>query len=427
MNIFFSNIRILNPAQKLDKRMNLWAKDGTIEYLNMDKPNLDNDTEHVDGSEMVCTPGFFDMHVHFCEPGYEYKENMKTGTQAAANGGFTGVLIMPDTDPVIDNAVVVEYIKQIAKDMLVDINISAALTKGREGTHLSPMIELYDHGVKMLTDEPASVQSPEVMRRVFDYAGTKDMLISQNCQEMSLTEDFSMNEGALSDKLGLKGYPFVAEEMIVARDILLSEYCDKRRFHVSHLSTQGSVRTVREAKKRGLRISSEVAPHYFVLDDRKISTFDTNYKVNPPLRRQRDIDAIFEGLADGTIDCIVSDHKPHALHEKEVEFEISPYGIIGLETLFGLCMTYLVHKGHIDLNTLIEKITVNPRKLLKLPQVMIEEGREANLTIVAPNENWTVDREQFKSKAQNTPFDGYPLKGKPKYAINNGQVYRCRL
>jgi dihydroorotase len=289
------------------------------------------------------------------------------------------------------------------------------------------MLELDDEGVVMFTDDGASVQSSDVMRRVFDYAATRDLLISQHCEDHTLTAGFAMNEGALSDKLGLKGYPYVAEEMIVARDIMLSEYCGKRRYHVQHVSTNGAVRIVKDAKSRGLRVSCEVAPHHFSIDDRVLDSFDTNYKMNPPLRRQRDIDAIIEGLIDGTIDCIATDHAPHALHEKDVEFESAPHGIIGLETSLAVSLTFLVHKNYLSLSQLIEKMSVNPRRILQLPEIRIEKGAKANLTIFSPDEEWEVDTLKFKSMARNCPYHGMKLNGKPKYSINNNQIIKCVL
>lgn len=427
MNILFNNIRLVNPARKIDEITNIWLKDGIINHIGPKDPVTDADTKVMKSDGLVCSPGLFDMHVHLREPGFEYKEDIKSGTESAANGGFTGVVCMPNTNPVVDNAAVVEYIKQKSSGMLVDVQIAAALTVNSEGKHLTPMMELHDHGVVMFTDDGQCVQDVNVMRVIFDYAATKDFLISQHCQENSLSQNFAMNEGVLSDKLGLKGYPYIAEEMIVARDIMLSEYCGRRRYHVSHISTNGSVRIVKDAKSRGLRVSCEVTPHHFSLLDNLLENYDTNLKMNPPLRRQRDIDAILEGLADGTIDCIATDHAPHALHEKEVEFEHAPNGIIGLETALGLSLTHLVHKGILSISQLIEKMSVNPRKILGLPEVLIKKGEVANLTIFNPEEEWIVNKDEFKSKSGNTPYHGNKLKGKPKYTINNHMIFECSL
>jgi dihydroorotase len=267
----------------------------------------------------------------------------------------------------------------------------------------------------------------EIMRRAFDYAASKDLLISQHCEDHNLTENFAMNESALSYKLGLKGYPNVAEEVIVERDTRLSEYCGNRRYHVQHISAAGSVSIVRKAKAKGLRVTCEVTPHHFALDESVLVNYDTNHKMNPPLRGTIDIEACLEGLKDGTIDCIASDHAPHASHEKDVEYENAPSGISGLETSLGLSLTYLVHKDVITIEKLIEKMSINPRRIIKQPDVKIEEGELANITIFDPEEEWVVNKNDFKSRGKNTPFDGLPLKGKAKYAINNNKIYKSIL
>lgn len=427
MNIFFEKIRVINPLQNLDEIMYLWLKNGKIHYLSTEPVAIESETEIIPGERLICSPGFLDMHVHLREPGEVYKEDISSGANAAANGGFTGIVAMPNTLPAVDNAIVVEYIKGKSNGLLTDVYISAALTHNREGKHISPMLELDEAGVILFTDDGSAVLSSETMRRIFDYAATKDLLISQHCEDISLTSGFAMNEGYYSDKLGLKGYPSVAEEIIIARDIMLSEYCGNRRYHVSHISTKGAVRIIRDAKQRGLRISCEATPHHFSISEELLTGYNTNYKMNPPLRTNEDIEALLEGLSDGTIDCIASDHAPHARHEKDVEFEIAPNGIIGLETTLGLSMTNLVHTGILSMNQLIEKLSINPRKLLKLPKILIEEGNSANITILAPDEEWVVDQEAFRSKSKNTPFNGYRLKGKPKYTINNNKIYRCEL
>ncbi len=427
VNIYFENIRVINPINNVNGIYNLWLKDGLVMAMSQNTVPVDKDTEIVDGSALVCSPGFFDMHVHLREPGFEYKEDIATGTMAAANGGFTGVCCMPNTDPTTDNITVVEYIHQKAKNNLVDLIISGSITQKREGKLLSPMIELNNHDVPMFTDDGACVMDSEVMRRAFDYAASRDLLIAQHCEDHALTEDFAGNEGKVSTKLGLKGYPSIAEEIIIARDLALSEYCGNRRYHVSHISSKGSVRLVRDAKKRGLRVSCEVTPHHLLLTDELLFEYNTNNKMNPPLRTKDDIDALIEGLADGTIDCIATDHAPHSLHEKDVEYEIAPNGVVGLETAVGISMHCLVHKGFISVEQLIEKMSVNPRKILGLPQIKIEKGEKANLTIIAPDEEWIINKEMFKSKSKNTPFEGMKIKGKPKYAVNNNKVVVCSL
>ncbi len=427
MNIYFKGIRVINPADKLNSVLNLWIKNGKIEHLKTTEPTLDPETEIINAENLVCSPGLFDMHVHLREPGKEYKEDIKSGTAAAANGGFTGVCCMPNTDPPIDNPAVVELIKSKSRNNLVDVEIDAAITTSPEGKHLTPMLELNEFKVRMFTDDGSSVVQSDVMKRAFDYAATKNLLISQHCEDHNLTNDFAANEGVVSSKLGLRGYPSVAEEIIVARDIMLAEYCGNRGYHASHISTQGSVRLIKEAKQRGLRVSCEVTPHHLSFTDEVLVSYDTNFKMNPPLRTNEDVQALYAGLKDGTIDCIASDHAPHALHEKEVEFEKAPNGIVGLETSLAVCLDVLVHKGIISLDTLIEKMSVNPRRILKLNEIKIAEGEQANLTIFAPDEEWIVNKKIFLSKSKNTPYDGVKLKGKAKYVINNNRIHKTAL
>lgn len=427
MNILFKNIRVINPEQNLDKKVNLYIKEGIIQHCDESDCTVDTNTEVIDGSELVAAPGFCDIHVHLREPGFEYKETIKTGTDAAANGGFTTVVCMPNTEPAIDDITVVEYIKNKSKDLLVDVLIAGAISQNREGKLISPMLELDEAGVVMFTDDGSCVHSAEMLRRAFDYAGTKDLLIAEHCEEHSLTKNFAMDECELSIKLGLKGYPRVAEEMIVARDILLAEYCGNRRLHLQHLSTKGSIDLVRNAKKRGIRVSCEITPHHIMLNRDLLESYDTNLKINPPLRSNEDIIALIEGIKDGTIDCIATDHAPHALHEKEVEFEKAPNGIVGLETAVGIILSNLYHIYDISLYKIIELMSNNPRKLLKLNSINIKPFEKANLTIFAPNEEWIVNKNNFMSQSKNTPFDGIKLKGRPKYTINNNKIWTSKL
>ncbi|MGB9702753.1 MAG: dihydroorotase [Candidatus Kapaibacteriota bacterium] len=427
MNILFKNVRIINPAQNLDMIANLWIKDGIIKKISQESIKVESDTQIINEPGLVVSPGLFDMHVHFRDPGYEQKEDLYSGTEAAANGGFTGVVVMPNTNPTISDKTVVEYIKSRTKNSLVDVFISGSITKNLEGKHISNMLEMYEAGVVLFTDDGKCVTNTEVMRRAFDYATPKDLLISQHCEDTSITDNFDMNESEYSVKLGLKGYPSVAEEIILYRDIALSEYCGNRRYHAQHLSTEKSVEIVRDAKRKGLRVSCEVTPHHFILTEENLNTYNTNFKMNPPLRRNSDIIAIKKGLKDGTIDVIATDHAPHLNLEKDVEFDKAPNGIIGLETSLALSITHLVKDKWLTLNELIEKMSINPRKLLNIKPVMIEENQVANLTIFNPDEEWIVDKSQFKSKSRNTPFDKFKLFGKVKFVVNNHQIYQSTL
>lgn len=427
MNILFENIRLINPTIKQDNRIYLWLKNGIILHCSDNNPQIDEDTEIIKANHLVCSPGLFDMHVHFREPGYEYKEDITSGCSAASNGGFTGVCCMPNTDPAIDSPAVVEFIKQKAVGNCTDLYISAAITKNREGTHISPMYELAEYGVVLFTDDGNCVMSSETMRRAFEYSATKDLLIAQHCEDHSLTKDFAMNEGNISTILGLKGYPNIAEEIIIARDIMLAEYCGNCRYHISHISTKNAIELVRQAKKKGLRITCETTPHHFSLTDDLLSNYSPSLKMNPPLRTKEDVEAVIEGLIDGTIDCIATDHAPHSLHDKDVEFERSPFGIIGLETSLGIALTYLIHTNRMTLMQVIDKMSSSPRRILRLPEIKIAVGEKANLTIFDPNEEWIVDLNAFKSKSRNCPYGGMRLRGKPVFTINNSQLYKCSL
>jgi dihydroorotase len=419
----FRNIRLLNPAQGLDRRADLLIADGRIQQIAPDITPPEAAIIH-DAAAWVATPGLFDMHVHLREPGATHKETIATGCDSAANGGFTGVCCMPNTTPAIDHAEVVHSILWKSRQLPVEVVCTAATTKGRKGEELAPMGELHEAGVRMFTDDGDCVRSSEVMRRAFEYASMfEGAVLSQHCEEHSMTKGFAMNEGVVSMKLGHPGYPDVAEELIIARDIMLAGFCGNRPYHVSHMSTRGGVELVRQAKGRGqTNITCEVTPHHFVLTDAAVMEHGTNAKMNPPLRTQPHVDAILEGFRDGTIDAIATDHAPHALSEKQVEFPAAPNGIIGLETSLGLSYTYLVEPGIISLPRLIELMAINPRRILSLPVPAIAEGQPANLTIMAPEEEWQVDVTKFRTRSLNTPFNGWKLRCRPVGIINRGQV-----
>lgn len=427
MNLYFKNIRIVNPAENLNSVVNLWVKNGIIIHNSHQDAITDPDTRIIDADEMIASPGLFDLHVHFREPGDEHKETIETGTNAAMNGGFTGVLTMANTQPVVDDITVVDYIKHKAAGKLVDVEIAASITQKRDGKLLSPMLELNDAGVKIFTDTPKSIPTAEAMRRAFEYANTKDLLLSQHCEDISLSEESSMNESKLSFRLGLKGNPKISEEIILSRDIMLAEYCGNRRYHAQHISTKGSVEIIRNAKAKGLRVTCSVTPHHLLLTEDKLNDYETNFKMNPPLRSDSDRLALIEGLKDGTIDCIVSEHAPQISQDKDVPFGIAPNGIIGLESSLGLILSKFVNNGLLTLEQMIMKMSINPRKLLHIDIPKFELNSQANISIFEPNKNWTVDIKNFKSKCNNTPFAGLMLKGKPKMVINNNQFFETTL
>jgi dihydroorotase len=421
MQILLQNVHLVDPVTKRDETdLDIEIVDGKIQRIGK---NLESKGEKRNLKGAVVAPGFFDMHVHLREPGQEYKETVETGTRAAMSGGFTGVCCMPNTIPSISDPFVVSYIKEKAKDNLVDVSICGAMTKAREGNELAPMEQLFNAGVRMVSDDGGAVRSAEIMRRVLEYAKMFDLLATQHCEEHSMTKGTAMNEGKTSTKLGIPGYPAVAEDIIISRDILLAEYVGDVRYHVAHLSTKNAVRLVREAKARGAKVSCEVTPHHFTLTDEAVEKHGTQAKMNPPLRTQEDIEAIFEGLRDGTIDCIASDHAPHASHEKETDMISAAFGIIGLETSIPLGISRLVKPGILSLMAYVEKCSTNPRRLLKLPEIRIVEGEPANLTILNIDKNWTFGEDDIQSKSHNTPFLGQEFTGQAIGTINHDKAW----
>jgi len=427
MNLLFEHIRIVHPAQGLDGRYFLWLRDGRIEALSVEPIEGNAHTHRIPAEELVAVPGLFDLHVHARDPGQTHKEDLDSVTAAAANGGFTGICCMPNTEPALDRPEPLAYVRERTRTAPVEVHCCAALTRGRRGEELAPLLELYAAGARMFSDDGTWLASAELLRRAFRYLEGTDALIAQHCQEPTLTVDFAINEGILSTRLGLKGYPAVAEEIAIARDLLLASACGNPRYHVQHISTRGAVELIRVAKQRGLRVSCEVTPHHLVLTEEAVAEFDTNAKMNPPLRTQADVEALREALAEGTIDCIATDHAPHALHEKLQEFSQAPLGVIGLETALGVVLTKLVHTGIITLERLVEAMAIAPRQLLGLPIPRIEPGAEANLTIFAPDEEWRVEPERFRSKARNTPFAGWELRGKPRWTIHRQHLWESSL
>jgi dihydroorotase len=420
MEIVLQNARVIDPTLKFDESgLDIEIRDGIITRIGRD---LKSEGETRDLAGAIVAPGFFDMHVHLREPGQEYKETIETGLNAAMAGGFTGVCCMPNTEPPISDPFVVSYIKEKAADHLVDLAICGTMTKDRKGEELAPMAALAKAGVRMISDDGAAVRSAEVMRRVFEYAKMFDLLVTQHCEEHYMTAGAAMNEGRVSTKLGLPGWPSVAEDIIIARDILLAEYVGGVRYHVAHVSTKGGVRLIREAKARGLAVSCEVTPHHFTLTDEAVEQHGTMAKMCPPLRTQEDVDAIIEGLRDGTIDCIATDHAPHATHEKETDMVSAAMGIIGLETAIPLGLTHLVKAGHLSFAQYIECSSTNPRKLLGLPQIHMKEGERANLTIFDAKKKWRFSEEDIRSKSHNTPFVGKEFTGKVVGVVNGGKA-----
>lgn len=421
MKLILKNVNVLHPESKIDlKGIDLLIVDGIISKLGK-LASTDSEEAHIfelNGKTVV--PGLFDMHVHLREPGREDEETVLTGCDAAAMGGFTGLACMPNTEPAIDSAEVITLIKEKAERLLVDVHPIAAATVGRKGELISPMAELKDAGAVGFSDDGVAIKNASILRRALEYSKMFNLPVIEHCEDESLAGG-SINEGLNSTLFGLSPIPSVAEDLIVMRDILMAEYVGGK-VHIAHISTAKSVELVREAKRKNINVTAEVAPHHFTLTDDLLKTYDTNYKMNPPLRSQKDIDAIIEGLKDGTIDCIASDHAPHSIEEKEAEFEYAPNGILGLETMVGIAFSELYHKKILSLEDLIFKLSINPRKILNLSVPNISEGETANLTILDPDEIWTVDIDDFRSKSRNSPFHKRLLTGKAIGVINNRKM-----
>ncbi|HEX3074411.1 MAG TPA: dihydroorotase [Ignavibacteriales bacterium] len=421
MKIILKDITLLDPEKNNSSVTNMVITDGKISKIGDVTAADKKDAQVYDFTGKYCAPGFFDMHVHLREPGREDKETVETGCNGAAAGGFSGVASMPNTTPAADSAETVMFIKQKAANHLVDVYPVGAATAGRKGEAISPMAELKDAGAVAFSDDGTAIKTAKILRIAMEYSNMLGLPIIEHCEDESLAGG-SMHEGSNSTLLGLPAIPSLAEDLIVMRDIMMAEYIGAH-VHIAHISTKTAVEMVRQAKKKGLKVTAEVTPHHFSLTDESLKTYDTHYKMNPPLRTKEDVDAMIEGLKDGTIDCIASDHAPHTLEEKEAEFVDAPNGILGLETSLGLSFTELYHKKHLTLLELVEKYAVNPRKILNIPVPKLAAGEAANLTIFDPEVVWTADVKKFKSKSFNTPFDKKLLTGKSLAVINKGQMY----
>ncbi len=416
------NGRVIDPANKRDGVADLVIIDGRV----ADKSEIQNpksEIEEIDASNLIVCPGLIDMHVHLREPGFGHKETIESGARAAAAGGFTTVVCMPNTSPAADNPSTIAWIKdRAAEAACINILPTGAISKDLAGEELAPIGSLAQAGIVAITDDGHCIQNHEVMRRAVEYARMVDVPVLDHCQDYNLVGNGLVHEGYWSTLLGLPGWPAAGEEAIVMRNILLAELCD-HHIHCQHLTTAGSVRLLREARARGVKISGEVCPHHISLTDESVQNFDTNYKMNPPLRAGVDVDALLEGIADGTLSILASDHAPHAHFEKEVEFDAAPFGIIGLETELGIFLDLLVHKqARIDIARLIEMYTVEPARLLKIDAGTLSVGAPADVTLIDPDAEWTVRVDKFESASRNSPFDGWRVKGRAVRTIVRGKT-----
>ena len=416
------NGRVIDPANKRDEVIDLAIVDGKISGK-AESGKRKAEIEEIDAKGLIVAPGLIDMHVHLREPGFSHKETIESGARAAAAGGFTTIVCMPNTLPVADTPSTIAWIKDRAAEMAcVNVLPTGAISKNLGGEELAPIGSLAQAGVVAITDDGHCIQNHELMRRAIEYARMVGLPVLDHCQDYSLVGNGLVHEGYWSTLLGLPGWPAAGEEAIVMRNILLAELCD-HHVHCQHISSAGSVRLIREARARGIKISGEVCPHHIALTDEAIQNFDTNYKMNPPLRAQQDVDALLDGIADGTLSILASDHAPHADFEKEVEFDAAPFGIVGLETELGLFLDLLVHKHRkIDIVRLIEMYTVEPARLLKLGAGTLSIGAEADITLIDPEMEWTVDVAKFQSASRNSPFDGWKLKGRAVRTIVGGKT-----
>lgn len=422
MKYLLKNLAAINPEQNFnEQKIDILIIDGKIAEIGSNLNYNDNVNRTIDLSGKLLAPGFLDMHVHLREPGREDEETIETGCRAAANGGFTAVACMPNTEPTIDTAEVVEFIKNKSKNFIVDVYPVAAATVGRKGEFLSPMLELKEAGAVGFSDDGIAIKTASILKRAMEYAKMMDLPIIEHCEDDSLSYG-SMNEGINSTLFGLPPLPSVSEDLIVMRDILMAQYTGAR-VHIAHISSGNAVRLVREAKQKNINITSEVTPHHFTLTDEALKSYDTNLKMNPPLRTEKDVKEILEGLKDGTIDCIASDHAPHSIEEKELEFDYAPNGIVGLETSVGLALSELYHKKILSIEEIIFKYSINPRKILNLNVPFFKVGEKAEFTILDLNEVWTVNKNKFASKSKNTPFDKRLLTGLAVGIFNNGKLY----
>lgn len=413
---------MLDPKNHIDGIYDIYIEDGVIcdieEKLELDGLGI----EVIDAKGKIVAPGLVDMHCHLRDPGFEYKEDIETGTMSAAAGGFTSVACMPNTKPVIDNAQIVEYIKaKAASAGRVNVYPIGSISKGLKGEELAEIGELKFAGAVAVSDDGRPVENAGLMRRAMEYAEMFDTTVISHCEEMSLTNDGAMNEGFMSTYLGLKGINRAAEEVMVSRDVILAESTNTA-IHIAHVSTRGSVEIVRQAKKRGVRVTCETCPHYFTLTEKACDNFNTNAKMNPPLRTDDDVEAIREGLRDGTIDAIATDHAPHHIDEKNCEFAQAMNGIVGFETALGLAVTYLVRPGVLTMSELLEKMSVNPANILGLNKGSLGLNKPADVIVFDPEKPYTVETAKLLSKSKNSPYDGWKLYGKPEYTIVNGEI-----
>lgn len=433
MKVIIKNGHLMDPSQGIDGLGDIVIENGKITAIGdlgsgigkkgkTSTQPLTPELRIIDATGLYVLPGLIDMHTHLREPGFEYKETIKTGTMAAVKGGFTAVCAMPNTNPVNDNSSVTDFIiRKALEEGVCAVYPIGAITKGQKGEELAEIGIMHAEGCIAFSDDGRPVTNSLIMRRALEYTRAFNVPVVSHCEDITLSEGGVMNEGLLSATLGLRGIPSESEEIMIARDIALAGLT-KGRVHIAHVSTAGSVRLIRNAKERGIDVSAETCPHYFNLTEEAVEEYNTNAKVNPPLRTRKDVEAIKQGLKDDVIDVIATDHAPHHKDEKLSEFDLAPSGISGLETALSLSLR-LVHEGVLSMSRLIEKMAVNPSRILGIGGGTLRPGSRADVTIVDMNREFNVTSERFSSKGRNTPFEGWVLKGGPVITICNGEVY----
>ena len=419
-SLWIRNARVIDPAARRDAVGDVFVRDGR--FVDSLPATESRRARQIDAKGLVACPGLIDVHVHFREPGQTHKETIATGSRAAAAGGFTTVVCMPNTSPVADNPGTIQLMKDvIARDAVVRVLPTGCITVGMKGQALAPIGSLRRAGVVAITDDGDCVQSNDLMRRAVEYARMFDLPVMDHCQDHSMTQGAVMNEGVVSTRLGLRGWPNAAEDLIVARNAILSEHTGAH-IHLQHISSRHSVDIIRRAKARGVRVTAEATPHHIALTDEALATYDTNFKMNPPLRTEEDRKAIIAGLRDGTIDIIATDHAPHTDYEKDKEFDFAPNGIIGLETALPVSLDVLVRRNRFRLPFVIDLMTRRPAQLLNLPGGTLTPGAEADLCLFAPDEVWTYDARAGQSKSSNSPWHGQKLTGRVQMTFVAGRA-----
>jgi len=416
-NLLLQGARVIDPLHGTDQVMNLHIRDGVLQPTPTDVPA---GADVVDLRGHWITPGWFDLHVHLREPGKEVAETIATGCMAAMNGGITGIACMPNTNPPLDDAASVNWVRDQARSFPVDVHVVAAVTRGRAGKELVDMSEIVEAGVRAFSDDGGPVKSSAVLSNAVQYANMLGARIFEHAEDIYLAEGGSMNESEWSTRLGISGMPTIAEAIDVARCVLISEYTGGA-IHICHVSARETVELIRNAKRKGIKITGEVCPHHLLLTDEACQTFDTNFKMNPPLRGEADRQACWDAFLDGTLEVYCTDHAPHSWEDKTQEFDVAPFGIVGLETSLSLALTHFMPKG-LSLEQLLDRAVYAPRRILSQPIPRIAAGEQANLTIIDATHKWKVNPDDFKSLSRNTPYGGWELTGKARGVIHRGMA-----